>query len=203
LIVACLRTAYGPVLRTPIFLSNSAQLLRLGQPDAAEEVLLEATRVDKYDPEPWRYLAALRHTRSLAVGGNPDREGFEHAAREMLRRNKRSSLAHREYGDWQLASYRVSGESAQLVLAIEAYRRAAELYPNGSFGHAQLAWALHVAGEPHSAGAEATEALRLDSLNPHREQKLAGLRIFDPALVDLGLDDRDAEQIMRQLRKPE
>ena len=122
----------------------------------------------------------------------------------MLALGKRSSAAYEDFGNWLLASFRKTNDGGQLREGIRAYRQAVELYPNSSLGHAQLAWALHLAGDLTGSSREAEEALRLDALNPHQEIKLGALKINDPALNASGIlpatDAGNAEQLMLKLR---
>jgi hypothetical protein len=63
---------------------------------------------------------------------------------------------------------------------------------------------LHLAGRPKEAAAEAAEALRLDALNPHAEQKLKSQFVYDPKITAEGLTPsrgENAEQTMLGLRK--
>ncbi|MEO8498153.1 MAG: hypothetical protein ABI614_24065, partial [Planctomycetota bacterium] len=159
---------------------------------------------DSYSAEPWQALAQLR----LALWLNGPDDSFERpfveATRATLDRNRRSSAAHQASGDWYLRAFRATDEPRWLKEAIVGYRRAVELYPNYNLGHAQLAWALRLAGRIAESSVEAEEALRLDGLNPHREQKLAERAVFDvsPRLdaQSPGPPDIDAEQLMRLLR---
>jgi tetratricopeptide (TPR) repeat protein len=83
--------------------------------------------------------------------------------------------------------------------AIQAYRNSIQLYPNGSLGHAQLAWAYHWAGDDQEAAREAENALRLDALNPHTERKLARQYLFNP--TEDARTRQNAELVMRRLRR--
>ena len=92
----------------------------------------------------------------------------------------------------------------------DALRRAADLYPGNAMAHAELAWALHVAGQDLPAAKSATEALRLDRMNPHQELRLGSRRLFDePAGGSLtsGMEEvpagGSAEQYMEALSHSE
>jgi hypothetical protein len=84
------------------------------------------------------------------------------------------------------------------------YHIASELYPNYNLGNAELAWVLHVGGKDAEAAREAAEALRLDELTPHAEQKLSSQRVYDAPQAAPNQrplpGDRTAEQLMQQLR---
>ncbi len=56
--------------------------------------------------------------------------------------------------------------------ALEYYREAVELYPTQAKFRAPLAWALWKSGQDAEARKQRTEALRLDELTPHSDQKL-------------------------------
>ncbi|MFV1965881.1 MAG: O-antigen ligase family protein [Pirellulaceae bacterium] len=199
--VAFHQTMYVPVLRGPVLLMRGLQLRQAGAFNAAEAAFLSASRVDPYSAEPWLQLADMYHQRWMATGEPHAWIGFDSAVHRMLHRNKRSSPAYTQYGDWALASYRRRGDPSHLSAAQYAYQRAVDLYPNSSYGHALLAWALHLAGRTADARREAEEALRLDRLNPHSERKLAMLHITDAALEDPDAPPVDAEQLMERIRK--
>jgi hypothetical protein len=197
-------STFSPVLNLLTMLARANDSQSQGDLLEAERSLLAATEADSYSAEPWQALAQLR----LAIWLNsPDasREtAFAEAARETLNRERRSSAAHQAYGDWYLSAFRAKNEERFLDEAIVGYRRAVELYPNYNLIHAQLAWALQVAGRFDESRAEAEEALRLDDLNPHIEQQLSKQSVFDPLRRfdshPPNPADIDAEQLMRSLR---
>jgi hypothetical protein len=56
-----------------------------------------------------------------------------------------------------------------------------------------------LAGDVPAAVREATQALRLDALNPHREKTLGRQRLYDPVGDSEGQRE-NAEQTIRRLR---
>ena len=80
---------------------------------------------------------------------------------------------------WYLVARKREDRPRFRLLALNALRRAADLYPGNAMAHAELAWALHVAGQDLQAAESATEALRLDRMNPHQELRLGSRRLFD------------------------
>ena len=56
--------------------------------------------------------------------------------------------------------------------ALDAYRRAVQLYPNNALYHAEFALALRAVGQRDAFRREADAALDLDKLNPHAEKRL-------------------------------
>ncbi|HUG66752.1 MAG TPA: O-antigen ligase family protein [Pirellulaceae bacterium] len=197
-------STFAPVLNVTTKLALAGDAQSQGRLLQAEQTLLSAAAADSYRVEPWQALAQLRLTLWLDVGDTSREAGFAEAARETLARHRRSRAAHQAYGDWYLRAYRATDEMRFLEEAIVGYRRAAELYPNYNLIHAQLAWALQIAGRFAESRAEAEEALRLDELNPHREQKLVKQVVFDmPQRFDSqspSPPDMDAEQLMHSLR---
>jgi O-antigen ligase len=190
-------TQWQPVLTRSALLAQGERDWREGRADHAERSFVEATAADPLDVEPWMNLAALRHQRWLQTVDPQSWKGFETAAQSMLARSRRSSALHERYGDWLLAAYRRTNDKQHLRDAIGAYRRAVELYPNHSLTRAQCAWALSLANDVEEARTGAEEAIRLDSLHMHREQKLAVVPLFDPGLPD---GERNAEHLMHKLR---
>lgn len=197
-------STFAPTLNVSTSLALAGDLQRQGNLQEADQELLRAAAADSYSAAPWQALAELRLAMWLDRGDASREADFLIAARETLARHRRSRAAHQTYGDWHLRAYRATGQERFLDEAIEGYRRAVELYPNYNLGHAQLAWALQVAGRTAESRTEAEEALRLDELNPHREQKLAEQVVFDvPPASDSQTaksPDVDAEQLMRSLR---
>ena len=198
-------TAYRPVLEARAQLNQARDLVARAEAEQAEARLAAAAVADPFSVEPWIELAQLRHTRWLATKTMTDRESFLAAADETIARDGRSSVAALRYANWLLAGYRALADDAELLqLAIDQYDRVVELYPNYNQGHAQRAWALHLAGRQRAAAAAATRALELDRQNPHPEQHLEWFELPDPGPVRTGgvpgPGKRDAEQWMRALR---
>lgn len=204
LLVCFWYSTFNPVLTVSALLARASDLRAAGRPLEAEQALVSATEADTYGVDPWLQLAELRLTRWLDEQDSTAAASFEEAARETLVRHRKSSPIHQTYGGWYLWAYRATNNRRHLEEAIAAYQRAVELYPNYNFGYAQLAWTLHVARDQAGAALAATEALRLDELNPHWEQGLAEQKVFDvpskfasqpsiPPAVDL-------EQLMQLLR---
>ncbi|MBC8355856.1 MAG: O-antigen ligase family protein [Planctomycetes bacterium] len=197
-------STFAPVLNVKTHLARANGWQEQGRFLEAEDALLAATSVDSFSVEPWQALARLRLSRWLDHGDSSREKAFVAAARETLRRDRRSSAAHQAYGDWYLAAYRARDDQPLLEEAIFGYRRAVELYPNYNFGHAQLAWALHLAGQSEESGLVVAEALRLNRLNPHQEQNLARRKVFDPPRRVQSQEPNptcdNTEQLMESLR---
>jgi hypothetical protein len=78
-------------------------------------------------------------------------------------------------------------------------------YPNKALYHAQLAWVLHLAGEPDMARQEADKAHDLDQKMPHKEQRLNQQHVFDPYPSQPEKSpyrQETAEQTVERLRSP-
>ncbi len=211
LVGACYVTAYAPIYHGMAALSEGAHWKQQRQYDRADEEFRRAARWDPFSAEPWRFRASLALGRWMhAPTDDPLRgewlEQFESYAHEAVARDPHTSARHREVGEWYLAAYVASGNRSLLRKAVSASRRATELYPNNSMVHAQLAWLHHLIGDSREAAAEAEEALRLDALNPHAEQKLEKQQVFHPTKTE-GVPYRqepppeeNAEQLMERLR---
>jgi tetratricopeptide (TPR) repeat protein len=197
-------STFAPVLNVSTKLARASASQSQRRPLETEQLLVSATVADSYSVEPWQALAQLRLAMWLDGDDASFETAFAEAARETLDHDRRSSASHQAYGDWYLRAYRETDERRFLEEAIVGYRRAVELYPNYNLGHAQLAWALRLAGRVAESRAEAETALRLDGLNPHQEQKLSKLVVFDlPRRVGSespNPSDGNAEQLMQMLR---
>lgn len=202
LAVACLRTEYHPVLNAQAGLRRALSALAAGDGKAAEEAALAAAAADRYSPEAWRLLAELRLSRWLGTGREADWSAFVEAADRVRRLDSGNHAMYYSRGNWYLAAWRKRKAQEDLSEAITAYTRASMLYPNRALYHAQLAWALHLAGEEGLARQEADAALALDRQMPHQEQKLKRQQIVDPELSPSKGEGAasTAEQIVNQLR---
>jgi len=200
LVVVCFLTLYAPVLRCRAKVDEGLALLRASRFAEAEAAFRESAEVDPYAAAPWESLTTLYHSVALDSGVPEALARFETALEETLRRNPHAHSLRKASGDWRLALFARWGERRQWNEAIGAYIQSLQLYPNHAYGHAQLAWAYHLGGDERSANREATEALRLDSLNPHREKKLCHQRLYDPSGKS-GEPPENAEQIMQGLRR--
>ena len=196
------QTMYFPVLNRKRWINEGQLALRLHGQAKADAAFRAAAEADPHSEEPWIELASLRHSRWQTSGGAAEWTAFAEAAAQVLARDRSSSEAHTRHGHWLLAAYRRGDDPKRLDEAIVGYRRAIELFPSYNGGRAQLAWALHLARAP-AAAAAAEEALRLDRLNPHSEQKLRALTLFDPGpghAAQLPAPNGNAEQMMERLR---
>jgi hypothetical protein len=204
LTAACLLTEYLPVMYGRLAVAQALYALQTGDGGLAQERAVAATQADRLSPEPWRLLADLRLSRWLASGEAGDREAFDTAASEYRRRDPHHHVACWGYGNWYLTAWRKSGSAEDLGEALTSYTQAATLYPNRALYHAQLAWVFHLAGKEDRARQAAEHALKLDSMMPHSEQKLARQRIIDPQFSSAGLKlprEETAEQTVERLRK--
>jgi tetratricopeptide (TPR) repeat protein len=204
--VLCARTQVSPVLDAANEIALAEAALQAHRPAQAEQALLAAANLDPWSPTPWQMLAEFRLQVWLETGNQRDWEQFQAAAAQFGRRDGRHHSQFAMQGNWLLAAWRKTGDRVRIEEAIDAYRQAVAWYPKRAAGHAQLAWALHLAGEPGEAKSAAEQAHQLDLQNPHGEQKLDRQRIYDPALGSEPAADPvagqppTAEQIVDRLR---
>ncbi len=195
LVFLCSRTLVSPVLEASTQLARADEALATRQPSEAELALLAAANADPWSPTPWHRLADLRLQHWLATQSNDNWHAFKSAAVEFARRDPHHEIQFTAQGNWLLSAWRRSNDPAHLAAAIDAYRQAAAWYPERALMHAQLAWALHLAGQKNDVRKAAEHAAALDAQNPHAEQKLSHQTIYDPSLEAI-----TAEQIVRRLR---
>jgi O-antigen ligase len=204
LLGCCIYTEYSPVLRASVELEQGQRLASEGHLGEADQTLLRAAGQDPWSPEPWRALADVRLQVWLRTQEAVDWERFVLAVDQFIRRDSRHFQPYESKGNWYLTAWRRSDRATDLAIAVEGYREATGWHPSRAQQHAQLAWALHLAGQDQEARAQAEAALRLDGLNPHTEQKLAKQAIFNPSSGSGGqaaYRPENAEQTMEQLRK--
>jgi tetratricopeptide (TPR) repeat protein len=169
----------------------------------AETLAVAAARADALSPDPWRVIAELRLARWQQSGREADWESFVAAADAFAQLDPRHHQAWQTRGIWYLTAWRKSGRKESLTEAISAFTRASMCYPNRAFYHAQLAWALHLAGQRDAAVQAAERALELDGLMPHKEQKLDRQHVADPQISGKEarlFREESAEQTARRLR---
>jgi tetratricopeptide (TPR) repeat protein len=199
LVVGCFLTLYSPVLRCRAKLEEGLSLVRLQRLEEAEAAFHEAAAADRYSAEPWNNLAALHHSEAAERHSEVSLSRFEAALEQAVQRNPRAPTLRKQIGDWWLALFARWGERRYLEESIGAYAQWVRLYPNQALGHAQLGWAYHLAGDGPASLREASQALRLDALNPHIEKTLGRQRLYDPVGDSEGQRE-NAEQTIRRLR---
>lgn len=167
LAAAAALTFYHPVVTSQLAIAAAQQ-----QPQLAEESLVEAIADDPFGFDAPRRMAQLRYEQWQAQPTELTRKTFVAAAELWLARRPQSSEAWSQVGGWHLAIFERTAERTSAEAAVAACRRAVEYYPNNCVRHARLALAASAAGDATTARAEAAEALRLDTLMPHAEQRL-------------------------------
>jgi O-antigen ligase/Tfp pilus assembly protein PilF len=197
LALLCWTTTAWPGFQVRQLTAGARDAMARGEGAQAENLLLAAAAADPRAVDSWMGLAELRFQRWRQAPTAAHWTSFQSAAQRMLALNPRSAPAWSNVGLWHMAAFR-QGEPGALTGAVEAFRKAVELYPNHALGHANLAWALSLAGDSSGATTEANRALELDGLNPHQEQKLSRQVIADPQISAA----ETAEQTMRRLAPP-
>jgi tetratricopeptide (TPR) repeat protein len=181
LAVACYASGYGPVLRCQGETRAAWTAWQQGDPDSAELHLRAAAEADPLAVEPWQQLAsallgrwqeertpeALRRLRGLLGQYN---EVLDRLAPNSSRAWVAAGDLHRE--TQAMAALSAAQRSDAGRRAVEAYSRAAELYPNSALCRAKLALAHQAAGDAEAFRRESACALRLDDQTPHADKKL-------------------------------
>lgn len=178
LAIGCYATAYRPVLECQGYLRAAETLLARGAVGAGVERLQDAAGADPLAARPWSELAAIELQSWSSPPTRRQLEGLRTLIDTMLRREPNSAVAWHTAGNWYLEAARKCGGAQPalyrraLTSAIESLRRAVVLYPTSAKYRARLAEACLVAGLIDPWRREAAEALRLDQLTPHANQKL-------------------------------
>jgi hypothetical protein len=199
LLSCCLLTFYRPVLTARMHIAAGKEWQQKGNFQQTRGAFEQAVIADPHSSEPRWYLVWLHHRAALAARSDAAIDAFEAAVAEAISKNPQSQSLRSQLGRLRLDLFHATDDARQLAAAIEDYSAAVRLYPNGNMGHAQLAWAYHLAAQHELAAQEAQEALRLDALNPHEEQKLANRRVYSPTSEPPVAEN--AEQLMFRLRK--
>lgn len=206
-LVAFWLTVYGPKYNGQACEGRINAAMQLRQIDVALQQGERWVKEDPWSPTPHQQLAMIHFQQWQLTDDPQSLELLDRALEQALDRDPRSHIRHREAGNLCLRIWRMANDRRYLGKAKSHYQTAVKLYPNGSLNHAQLAWALALNGDAAEAVEQASEALRLDSLNPHRDQKLAMQRLFDiEPPTDLAsrmprfVDGDTPEQRMERLR---
>ncbi len=198
----CFYTEYYPVLNGRRALSDALYRLEVKDFRTAPAKLIAAAEADSLSPEPRQYLAELLLGKWEATQSPQDWLTFVESADAYRRLNPRHHLAWYLRGNWFLSAWKKSQRKEELDAALAAYRQAVQHYPNHALYQAQLAWALHLAGDAQAAREQAEIAYQLDQKMPHQEQKLNRRHIADPDAQQPGRTYREesAEQTVDRLR---
>jgi len=176
--------AYGPTLGSRSEVALAHEMVMRGNFPAAVDYAQTAAQLDPWDDEPDRLLAELYYQTWMARPEESTRQRFDAAIARMAKRVPLNYQSHLRLGQWRLGFYRRGDDPKDLESAIESFQQAVDYFPSRAIHHAQLAWALHLAGRDREASQVAEQAARLDEVNPHSERKLERLKIEDVRLPD-------------------
>lgn len=160
-------TLYHPVVRSHLEIAAART-----EPRLAFDHLAAAAEADTWGHEAPRYLAQLAFENWRRHPTEQSHQLFIAATQRWLDRRPGSSEAWNQAAAWRTTVFEQTAEQSDAVAAMDAYRQAVSLYPNHGVRRARLALAAAAAGETSLANEQAAEALRLDGLMPHTEQKL-------------------------------
>ena len=171
LALACFLTAYRPVMTS----RAEAALARQARSNTQiESHLLAAAEADSLAAAPQRALAGWCFQRWQQEPNEDLFQRFAAANERGLQLSPRASAAWRQSGRWYRTAYESSKTQGYIEQAADAYRRAVQLYPHNATLRGQFAVTLEMAGQTAEAQTQAREALRIDRLTPHEDQKLPG-----------------------------
>jgi tetratricopeptide (TPR) repeat protein len=142
------------------------------EPERAEAQLRAAAIADPLSFEPLLRLAVLESENWRRYPSAPAFERTVAYFDKAIRLNPRSASLQEQKGDVCVEVYRQARDEDALAVAVRAYRRTTELHPSSIMTRAKLALVLADAGDKRGAAAEAEEAIRLNDLTPHADQKL-------------------------------
>ena len=172
LTAACYVTGYRPVLRSEAALRSAEVALFNDRGSDALQDLDEAARAEPLAAEPWRQLAGLTFQQWQRQPSEENFRRFDLCMKTALERAPRAAATWLAAGERYTAVFAHSRQAADRDAALDAYRRAVQLYPNNALYHAEFALALRAVGQRDAFRREADAALDLDKLNPHAEKRL-------------------------------
>lgn len=176
--------AYTPTIGARSEVALAHEMVMRGNFPAAVDYAQTAAQLDPWDDEPDRLLAELYYQTWMARPHESTRQQFDAAIARAAKRVPLNYQSHFRLGQWRLGFYRRGDDPRDLESAIENFQQAVDEFPSRAIHHAQLAWALHLAGRDREAAEVADQAARLDEVNPHIERKLERLKIEDVRLPD-------------------
>jgi hypothetical protein len=164
---ACYATAYGPVLRC-----QAAMWAAQRHAGQAEKCLLEAAEADRLAAEPWNRLTSLAFARWNVHPSEEALRQFEQYSDKTLEKAPNSASLWQAAGERYDQAFAKTRDPRLAAAAVDAYRRAVQLYPNSAELRARLAIALRAVGDDAGYQEQRDRALWLDRITPHQDKKL-------------------------------
>ncbi len=169
---ACYATAYGPVLKCQRGIWLAQRHLAERHPLQAEKCLLEAAEADWLAADPWNRLASLALARWNIHPSEETLREIEHYSEKTLAKAPNSASLWQAAGERYDQAFAKTRDPRLAAAAVDAYRRAVQLYPNSAVLRAKLAIALRAVGDKAGYQEQRDQALRLDRVTPHLDKKL-------------------------------
>jgi hypothetical protein len=160
-------TVYRPVLACNLALDRADV-----DPERADTQLHAAAIADPLNFEPLNRLAMFEWEHWKRHPSEPAFKHFVAYIDEAMGLNPQSAAVAELKGDICFEIYRQAGTEDALSLAVCAFQQAADLHPTNISNRAKLALALAEVGDAQMAATQAADALRLNDLTPHTDQKL-------------------------------
>jgi hypothetical protein len=186
-VVSCYWFGYRPVVLGLMQLSDAHAATGI----EIERLLEAAAKSDPYAAQPQLDLAQWHFERWSHDRQPQSFAQFEAAQAKAVELRPQQSAVWLRVGAWYRQAAAQTRQAAHFDRAVDACRRAVELYPNHAREHAILALTCQAAGLANEAQREAAEAWRFDALTPHADQRLhddlrrelvaAGLAPAEPA----------------------
>jgi hypothetical protein len=171
LFVSLFLTGTLPLLNRRAAIAAGEQALFVdGQFEQAEGSFLQAAHSDPLSPEPHDRLADAYFAkwRAIPPGGATDYFAKARVAMaEAMTQDPGNPMRYRRLGEFYLAKFERSRDTADAKGAADAFQRAVDIYPTDAMLRSSSAMALSDAGQPAEAKSQAQRALELDEIN-HR-----------------------------------
>jgi O-antigen ligase len=180
LMIACQFTAIGPVMAARQQIAEIERQLAAGKLEIARPAIERLRLIEPYDSQvPWLELQCAFAEWQREGYRESKVEPVQIAAANLVAADPHSNRFRYEIAQrYLLAAYQTADQqnaaSRQRYseIALENLQAAVKLRPNEALLRTRLAWTFLLNDDPQSARKQATEALRLDGLNPHADRAL-------------------------------
>lgn len=204
LVVACYFTLYKPVLTARTLELDAEASYRLGQVERASSEYQAAAAADPWSSSHYRSLVQM-WTQIASQVELPEEvrvralDSYDDYSQLLVKTNPGDAIAYQLLAETAIRLYDTTRDKRYLERARKSLADGITHYPASSRMHAQAAWIARLQNDSTRATEMADQALQLDAMHNHTEQKLASLRLFDTPLPRVVFSTEEFEQSALEL----